>query len=1171
MTDFITKFHNLNGDLPNERKKNFFKLLEETTLNCNQSLIDSQIQNLHPKNYLEELFWLETLIRFKKSGPLLELLKTGNREYVKIILRQPWFIKDVFNNVDATDLVDNFFPTISYSTRLKLLRRISIYWGDAKADTLFDCVQKRYGTYIALNVLHSCSIAKIQNILEQNEIVFNAYQVSHILNRSEELLKFYIHYYNDLRKVPYAEKSITNLLANKNPDLFIALLRTKKITVEKLTRAGSIKVINAAKEELYENPELFLGILNTRALVKALKKNFVKLYEKIFPKKFGEIQDACTAVTILKYLPKAIRWGIFNTHFEANFIDKETNDLFEIFYESIVTLNPGKEIIQAWAEANYKLKNDEIYLQYYPISTAVKILKEKINVTSDKAKRQALVTLLLSTCAESKDMEMLSQIMDYIASRHKNEDPYTYRKIIESICNKFTDQLSKNHWDFIRQQVVLIRTKGVITLYDYKGIAEKLIVYAYKNDRDLFEAECKEYVIGVSTDRISYRLYVNDPKLEIDVFKQFCRIFPTVITPTHKYFNENLMNIMSDFYSICDQKPEHCLNLLEFPYFVSSIENILKKNVGQPFKYHDERILKYAVLYHLNFPQYSLPFFNAEKIVELLNRISLTAPPNAFYGEIITSIVEKPKLTDTQEKILTRFLSQENIDVTGYWHIERIVTLLLKHHPRHLVGHFEKVYSKSNSAFFVKSIKCYSHLGFDKQLCALAKKNWLQQISHYRKIFLEILQDLLTDEEFIEFLNEYVLPPASSLTNEHKSHAIGLLTKASCPSKCLSIAVKICEEKDFLPDALRPLYSLFSRSPENVLRPHIEGMLNGPLLRKHGVFLSCQLLDYASICSLLSTSASTGSLCTAGLKYFARNPSEELFVVALKHLESISRDDKRVFSILVKIKLPRMYRARYIEACWKILENLNDEEMKVNKHLDKLLEQLIDEEILQSISNSFINNVVNRYMPIEGKNRLKNIDKLILFCLKLKPDSSETLFSLMSKLNKSVIRAFCSAFVDFVYEYKPEAHFISTFMQNWNKQFPLTDSINEHVVFNLLLRRCVARGTEDYAKSAAEYLEKLILELGPLIFDVFKTNFRDLLGRMPDEASKYEVLYAMLKYKQSAATYVLVIQLLELERTSRENDESLKSAYNRITEILGACDEVIVKSYYEIYLRNMEE
>lgn len=77
------------------------------------------------------------------------------------------------------------------------------------------------------------------------------------------------------------------------------------------------------------------------------------------------------------------------------------------------------------------------------------MLKENINITSDTEKRLALLLLLITTCAENKDMEALDVVIQYVEIRHKNENPQTITKIIELICKAFNKgELTKRNKSF---------------------------------------------------------------------------------------------------------------------------------------------------------------------------------------------------------------------------------------------------------------------------------------------------------------------------------------------------------------------------------------------------------------------------------------------------------------------------------------------------------------------------------------------------------------------------------------------------------------------------------------------------------------------------------------------------------------------------------------------------
>lgn len=143
VTDFITRFHGIEGDKIQDRKKNFNKLIRDPSFTTNKQVIHDALDKLEPKTYLEGLFKVDALIYFRHTERMIDILKGGNEVYISKIMKQHWFFKDMFENMDAESLVNEFLPCLSYAMRMKMLKILSMVLNENKMDDIFTNVHKR--------------------------------------------------------------------------------------------------------------------------------------------------------------------------------------------------------------------------------------------------------------------------------------------------------------------------------------------------------------------------------------------------------------------------------------------------------------------------------------------------------------------------------------------------------------------------------------------------------------------------------------------------------------------------------------------------------------------------------------------------------------------------------------------------------------------------------------------------------------------------------------------------------------------------------------------------------------------------------------------------------------------------------------------------------------------
>lgn len=144
--DFRSQFYNLPGTHINERKKNFHKLLKST------NLTDDEI-DIEPRNYQERIFYVDVLIYYKKTEKLMDILKSDVEVLSCKILKQHWFFEEAFKDMPEEDIVNCFLPTLSYSLRMKVLKKLSLVLSEERMDKIFDLVLDRFLMKIVFSML----------------------------------------------------------------------------------------------------------------------------------------------------------------------------------------------------------------------------------------------------------------------------------------------------------------------------------------------------------------------------------------------------------------------------------------------------------------------------------------------------------------------------------------------------------------------------------------------------------------------------------------------------------------------------------------------------------------------------------------------------------------------------------------------------------------------------------------------------------------------------------------------------------------------------------------------------------------------------------------------------------------------------------------------------------
>ncbi|XP_072388706.1 uncharacterized protein [Diabrotica undecimpunctata] len=1160
--EVITKFHNLDGDLIGERKKSFFTLLKTASQKLTPTEIDYVIDNLNPKSYQQKLFYVHAIVYFKKTEQLIQVLKDCNRDHIKIVMQQHWFIQEAFQDMAPNTLVNEFFPEVSYSTRLKLLNRITCCWSEEKNDELFSCLQQRYGSSVALRTVSKSSIKKLLKVLKQYEIILNSDETIRILNEPEDIVRTYFNHYFCVRKKAYCESSVINILAVKHMKVFLELQASQKICIiKRLSNAATVQMITYSKEAIINSPH-YLTFLNLRAVVKCFGSDFTSFYKKMLPLKFEQFRANLDCFQILKYVPKNKRWELFIDAFYTNYPNRSIDDLFLSFDFSINKLNPSREVIFKWAETNYTITDDDKYLEYYSPIVSIPIIKAKINFTANPGRRLAMLKILVSTCAYNKDMISLDKVFEYIGTRHKNENSLAYKKLIEFIINKFSEnELSKSNWVFINQQLTLIRTVTKEMFYDTSFLMVNVLDYFCKNDIVIFKTILFHYMKEASTfNWWPFQSYLVNTSYR-EIFIECCKMLPQLEFPSRKCFTEVHRRFIRDFVEICESRPELPLNIFEYPWFVSVMEydcNTKDSTIS------DDNLIQYAIRYNICVPQHRLSLINDIKLMEILE---VLFKGNMYkFCSLLENITRKPKLTDLEKRIV--IYSLEKFDMND-WYYSTVFRQLIVYHPRLILPIFDTIFPALDYNFEIKVIKQYSHIELDTKICQNIFKLFNKLDVKKLQKAIDTLIDLLPTEQLVEFVSDQLSASrnTSTLDSELNSHQIikriaTNLKEVADSNSLLPLVLELCEDS-LTEEVLPSLYSLFYRCPENRLHVYYSILLKkSNFEQKHAIYLIVKLTNQNVVIEFFKQQKPDVNVVRSALKCCSMYNFNDFFPIAKQFLSTLKTYEKTIFSTMSNTHITINHRAEYIEDCWKILEK-GEGNNKTNKYFDQLLKSIMYEEVVKSFSKEFVDNVVIKYFHIQESNR-QHIDNFIVQCLAFRTQERHLCLGVIFKSILTVqmnIISFCKKIVDLKNELAVDL--LRDIMDYWKQSTYLPNTLDSYILLNLML---IQRETSEnpHGSNIVMFLDQLLAQYNYPILEVFINLFKKHVNNHTN-FKKLELLYSILKYKVSPENLILILRLID--PISSDDSTEQRIVYNNIMDVIKLSEVPIVKCYYHIYLK----
>ncbi|XP_072382922.1 uncharacterized protein [Diabrotica undecimpunctata] len=600
-SDFETKFHNIKGDEIADRKANFFKLLRTPSLFSSEIQLDNTLKCLTPTTYQEQLFYIETLMYFKRTEELLDILQQGNEIFISKILKQQWFVESAFKDVEVDWFVNDLLPCLSFSVKKKLISKIARCLNEEKLDVLFDQIYLKYGLSLALPILIKCSVVKIQSVIEESDLKLRTVQVLQLYDKCENIFILYLNHINSLTSSTYNDKKVLNHIAKKNPKLLLKLKECQKISISKIGKRISKIVINTFAEGIPFDIEHYLPILNKSVLIRKVGRDFDPVIKKKFPHELRYIKPVID--DWFKYYPKKRRWECFTQTCFEKYSDVDLNKLLLfVDYYNLITLNYPRNILHTWAEVNYRGKYIS-FLKYYELYRAIGIIKEKIQNEEAKSERESLVVFLISLCRNEYDLTALEAVLEYICTKHKNQ--HIGISVLKELQSWRLENFNENIWRYTNELICYLKNQNAFEFKTFKSVLKQQLEYLVRRKKE-YKAELLYYTQNIEIERFSVvEFYANDHEVEKTIYVDICK---TICEPNYTC-SVNISHVLRAYLlavlNFSLKNPKYRINIMEFEKFLSIIDVSFKKT--QYFNYEDLILIPKVILYNIKFEDCAVP------------------------------------------------------------------------------------------------------------------------------------------------------------------------------------------------------------------------------------------------------------------------------------------------------------------------------------------------------------------------------------------------------------------------------------------------------------------------------------------------------------------------------------------------------------------------------------
>ncbi|XP_063915450.1 uncharacterized protein LOC135131569 [Zophobas morio] len=1108
---FLDGFHRLEGDTIAHRHRNFFKLLHQLApaLKDNVGALDAIAANLNPRTHLESLFRVDFLIYFRRRRELWELLKEGNDVFVSKVVKQTWFFKDGFEDVSGEQLVNEILPCLSFSVRMKVLRKMSRYAGCEKFGEVFDAVVRRYGIYLAAQFITGCGPDKIKQVIVDYPVQLKSKQLRIMYEKDPGLVDFYFSCSkNSLNDCCYY--SLVKFIGGTDHDLF-KYLKDKYNLWPKLGRRATKKYVAVKRDEILKDPYAFEHI-DMKAALRKIGTDCVQIFTNALPL---QINNCFNIDWLFRSFDKKYHYSLFVQTFQAHY-NIEFADYPSLIDEDLLKVIPDDAERAALARVKVDAGHHK-YLKYLPTEQSVPRIKEKIDSASRITEKSKLTKSLLETCEINKNMDALLEIIKYFSLNYVHEDISFRLKFIRNIRKVVGFQnLTEEMWNMLS---VLLHTQPMLLL-----------------DFEYFDTRTSAHL------KFSYMESVFKKNQSIDkLFEQyFNRNFAY---PEYKEYDKNFAKYFLEF-SI--KRLGDTLRLESLNAYYNLILEIDKWN--EDFK--DDQLTFY------DFPLL-LDAFNY--IIKNRKTVFFPRVRTLFRSKIFTN-EENPHRNEYMQIYWERFKHFGNLSDFCWF---------LKHDLATATTWFSTIFDiltrrcTNSSCFRIWSeIKKFSHLKLDEkslQMCLIKLHD--DNCTEMKPKLVPALSVLMKPDDFAALGDAY--KPADRKLDMHDGKQLRLYNLQCAIAKCFGNTrtyrvvpslLGYCAG-DYFKYALKSLNSLLYRTPENELPQYLNYLSDKAVsVRKHAVYMTCELSTPANVETMLrvlnkheTVESLQKYMFVATIQYFVKNPTESLFELVKLNMLFISKADEESLKSITKLvgKIPQKYQARYVVYAWERLENTVEVCEKLSLLKDKILKR-VSLEIAGELPLEFCIRVIQQHFMT--KNNAKDLNTMYSFMFKVLTTKDEkelifeTIFTLVDRCqSKNEVFKFLHGFYsEIMHSGSTNLKYMEPFVHYYDKQISLVDNFPDFIkMFFLRLKLESPFWTvDDLALKTLIIFEEVVSKCGPCVVRLFAQEMDSNLIYLKRHWFENEaVYYSMLKQRASADVAILLLEVVSKKpwHSSSEN------------------------------------
>lgn len=1126
---FIHQFHNLPGNSIKDKHSSLFKLLRENCHLLSTAQLDLITSHLEPETHPETIFYADFLIYFKRYNELYLDFQRGHDITVSKVCKQDWFFQTAFKNLGASEFVNEILPTMSYSVRLKILKKL--YLNVTQSDAIYDALVAKYGVFVSTVFLLKCSPPKIGQVLKKVCLKLTPRQLKQLYDKHPELIYLYL---EEIKKIEGNVDFINSnpvliYIAQKDPEMFANLVEKYSFTIQ-LGGRTTKRFIAKEKSAVLNKPFRYIDKLRKESLVRKLGSDFRQLFLKVFPEK-GTASISNRVFKLLRYYPKSLRFQLFQTTYNQIYHhDLDIKD-HQILTTNILELISDPEKREACAKIKHEQEDDNNnYFKYYKPETVLKIFQDKLNELN-ASEREEYVGIITGNCVFNRDLDVLLKLCVLVSSRLKNDQASLHSVFVNAITKQIIDDLSEMHWKYIVEILELCDNNFAYPLNYYLQI--RYIYFLIKNNKPY------EKAIQLFHNSLQ-QLWVPEHIQDIQIIKTvFVKTLETGLVPTKSskkeedtaYYDAILINNYLPY--LKKSKFFKDINVYKYSRILNSVKYILENAT----------------------PNQSIPF----AYVNAIEFILCTKNPTEEIKQLQALYFEKYE-TFLTNKGLNWFLKEDPGTFKVYFENVEFKNYELHVQPRTYNYLRSLSLGKKIAEHFSNALEVENIENNDREAFAIVMP----------------LSILLPPISYLELLKKSYLPTSDKveltepLVKRHyflQSAFVKCLKYIKNPKLVIDTVLLFCRG-DYLRFALKPLYSSIYNIPELDAKRYLDRLnqMEAGSVKKHATHLNLIISDTKTAINCLKQA--NFSIILPLIRYFIKNPSEELWEVIEIKLTQMDENSSGNAKTLITFVMPTMeYRVKYFELLWDVLENLKNNALKtkfvetVNVNIIKNLSfGFINTKILPDLSNIAEKNATFFGSLVVNRLQIDKFDFILNLLKRFKSSLCDDSDSQISRNNlKNVIKAVFNSYMELK---PPNRDFLVKFTDIFVQVFDPSDCIEEFLMVSLL--KLKGEPPESHCKDVMFLYKTMFNKYGNCMTYVFPNVINKYLsGFLKERRNIFKFCFDLLQLGETVDDSLLVIEFLPRRRPT---DADNFRYYKDTLEVLKQVQSSAVTLRLNLYL-----